>query len=155
MTWFMKGETPISVTAVGQIDKPDIYGVYDDATIILRYPKAQAVLMPSWNWPFGRKDSEFYGATGYLITVGASHYRQGTAAESADFFEPPPPTAAPPIATPNDNSMAYLAAVVNGQLTPKGDLTALDTNMIVMQILDAARESAKTGKTVTLKPLPQ
>ena len=48
----------------------------------------------------------------------------------------------------------YLAAVVNGQLTPKGDLTALDTNMIVMQILDAARESAKTGKTVTLKPLP-
>ncbi len=155
MTWFMKGETPISVTAVGQIDKPDIYGVYDDATIILRYPKAQAVLMPSWNWPFGRKDSEFYGATGYLITVGASHYRQGTAAESADFFVPPPPTAAPPIATPNDNSMAYLAAVVNGQLTPKGDLTALDTNMIVMQILDAARESAKTGKTVTLKPLPQ
>ncbi len=35
MTWFMKGEAPISVTAVGQTDKPDIYGVYDDATIIL------------------------------------------------------------------------------------------------------------------------
>ena len=30
----------------------------------------------------------------------------------------------------------------------------LDTNVVVMQILDAARESARTGKTVTLHPLP-
>jgi predicted dehydrogenase len=34
-------------------DKPEIYPkVDDDATIIVRYPKAQAVLQPSWNWPF-------------------------------------------------------------------------------------------------------
>jgi glucose-fructose oxidoreductase len=155
MTWFMKGEAPISVTAVGQIDKPSIYNVFDDATIILRYPKAQAVLMPSWNWPFSRKDSEIYGATGYMITVGPSHYRQRLAGETDESLAPAPPISAPPISPPNDNSMDYLAAVVNGQLNPKGDLTALDTNMIVMQILDAARESAKTGKTVTLKPLPQ
>jgi glucose-fructose oxidoreductase len=31
-------------------------------------------------------------------------------------------------------------------LEPKGDLTALDTNVVVMQILDAARESARTGR---------
>jgi hypothetical protein len=36
---------------------------------------------------------------------------------------------------------------------PKGDLTALDTNVIVMQILDAARESARTGRTVKLSRL--
>ena len=41
------------------------------------------------------------------------------------------------------------------QLKPDGDLTSLDTNMVVMQILDAARESAHTGKTVVLHPLPQ
>jgi hypothetical protein len=35
-------------------------------------------------------------------------------------------------------------------LEPKGDLTALDTNVVVMQILDAARESVRTGKTVRL-----
>ncbi len=155
MTWFMHGQAPISVTAVGQIDKPSIYSVFDDATIILRYPNAQAVLMPSWNWPFGRKDSEIYGATGYLITVGPSHYRQRLARETDESLAPTPPMSAPPITPPNDNSMGYLAAVVNGKLIPKGDLTALDTNIIVMQILDAARESAKTGKTVTLKPLPQ
>jgi glucose-fructose oxidoreductase len=41
--------------------------------------------------------------------------------------------------------------VLRGELEPKGDLTALDTNVIVMQILDAARESARTGKTVQLR----
>ncbi len=149
MTWWMHGEAPTSVTAVGQTDKPNIYGVYDDATIILRYPKAQAVLMPSWNWPFSRKDSEVYGATGYVVTVGPSHLRTRLAGQAEETT-----SEAPPLAPPNDSSMRYLAAVVNGQLKPQGDLTALDTNLIVMQILDAARESAKTGRTVVLKPLP-
>jgi predicted dehydrogenase len=49
--------------------------------------------------------------------------------------------------------LSYLAAVLRGQLEPKGDLTALDTNVIVMQILDAARESARTGKSVQLTRL--
>ena len=31
--------------------------------------------MGSWNWPFGRKDMEVYGATGYLITVGPDQVR--------------------------------------------------------------------------------
>jgi hypothetical protein len=43
---------------------------------------------------------------------------------------------------------------VRGELHPSGDLTALDTNVVVMQILDAARQSVRTGKTVTLHPLP-
>ena len=48
---------------------------------------------------------------------------------------------------------ATLAAVLRGQLDPKGDLSSLDTNIVVMQILDAARESARTGKTVRLTRL--
>ena len=40
-----------------------------------------------------------------------------------------------------------------GHIVPKGDLTALDTNIVVMQILDAARESARTGRTVRLTKL--
>jgi hypothetical protein len=57
----------------------------------------------------------------------------------------------PPLAAPDDTSLHYLAAVVRGQIQPHGDLSALDTNVIVMEILDAARESARTGKTVNLK----
>jgi hypothetical protein len=48
------------------------------------------------------------------------------------------------------NSLSYLAAVLHGQIKSQGDLTALDTNVTVMQILDAARESARTGKSVKL-----
>src|SRR6201996_2138792 len=69
MTWWMHGKAPISVTAIAQTDKPEIYPrVDDDATIILQYPGAQAVLMPSWAWTFARKDSEIYGNKGYAIT---------------------------------------------------------------------------------------
>ena len=51
------------------------------------------------------------------------------------------------------DSLAYLTAVLRGQIEPKGDLTALDTNVIVMQILDAARESARTGRSIKLTKL--
>jgi glucose-fructose oxidoreductase len=150
MTWFMHGQAPISVTAVAQTDKPQIYPhVDDDATIVLRYPSAQAVLMPSWNWTFGRKDTEVYGTKGYVIATNPTQLRERFSESSPDDT-----LTAPPLAAPEDTSLHYLAAVVRGDLHPDGDLTSLDTNVIVMQILDAARESAHTGKTVTLHPLP-
>jgi glucose-fructose oxidoreductase len=151
MTVLMKGETPVSVTAVALTDKPDIYSrVDDDATIIVRYPGAQAVLMPSWNWSFARKDMEVYGVTGYVITVAANDLRTRYKGEKAESQSP-----APPLPANESNSLAYLAAVLHGQIKAQGDLSALDTNLVVMQILDAARTSAKTGRTVELKPLPQ
>jgi glucose-fructose oxidoreductase len=149
MTWLMKGEAPVSVTAVVQHDKPAIYpNVDDDATVILSYPHAQAVLQPSWNWPFSRKDMEVYGSTGYAITIDSTKMRI-----RHEHDEQETPQTAPPLTAPNDDSLHYLAAVMNGQLQPQGDLTALDTNIVVMQILDAARESARTGRTVRLLPL--
>ena len=150
MTWWMHGKAPISVTAVAQTDKPDIYpNVNDDATIILQYPGVQAVLMPSWNWTTGRKDSEIYGNKGYAITVGLTKLRVRYAGEKQETE-----ITADPLTPPQDGSLHYLTAVMNGTLKPDGDLTSLDTNMIVMQILDAARESVRTGRTVKLKPLP-
>jgi predicted dehydrogenase len=89
---------------------------------------------------------EVYGATGYAITVAADHLRVRHEHEDEEHL-----TTATALSAPNNNSLTYLAAVVRGQLEPKGDLTALDTNIVVMQILDAARESARTGRTVTLR----
>jgi len=146
MTWLMRGETPLTVTAVANHDKPAIYpNVDDDSTIVLEYPHAQAVIMGSWNWPFARKDMEVYGATGYAITVGPDKVRLRHEHDSDERL-----TTAPSLTGPQNNSLSYLAAVLRGELEPKGDLTALDTNVVVMQILDAARESVRTGKTVRL-----
>lgn len=150
MTVMMQGKTPLSVTAVAQTDKPAVYPhVDDDATIIVRYPTTQAVLMPSWNWSFARKDMEVYGVKGSLVTLAANDVSVRYAGEKK-----PQEKAAPELPADRRDSLSYLAAVLHGQIQPDGDLSSLETNMVVMQILDAARTSAKTGKTVELKPLP-
>lgn len=144
VTWLMHGEQPVSVTAVAQTDKPQIYPrVDDDATIIVRYKSMQAVLMPSWDWTFGRKDMEVYGTKGYAIAVNPTQVR-----ERFEERAPEENVTAPALAAPEDTSLHYLAAVEQGQLDPDHDLTSLETNVVVMEILDAARESARTGKTV-------
>jgi hypothetical protein len=51
------------------------------------------------------------------------------------------------------DSLSYLSAVLIHRISARGDLSALDTNVIVMQILDAARESARTGRTVRLNSI--
>jgi glucose-fructose oxidoreductase len=151
MTWLMHGQAPLSVTALAHTDKPSEYApADDDATIVLQYPKAQAVLMPSWNWSFSVKDMALYGTKGYAVAVNPTEVRTRFSEQDPELTE----TAAP-VGPPEDSSLHYLAAVLRGQIEPRGDLTSLDTNMVVMQILDAARESARTGRTVTLHALPQ
>jgi predicted dehydrogenase len=151
MTVLMHGETPLSVTAVALTDKPETYPkVDDDATIIVRYAKAEAVLQPSWDWTFARKDMEVYGTKGYVITEAADHIRARYAPEKTESE-----INVPPLVPTQQNSLDYLSAVLRGQVKAEHDLSSLDTNMIVMQILTAARESAKTGRTIVLKPLPE
>jgi predicted dehydrogenase len=146
MTWLMNGQRPLSVTAVTQQIKPEIYPhVDDEATIILTYPKAQAIVQASWNWPFGRKDMEVYGRTGYAITVGRDDLKVRRAGEKEEQN-----IAARKAPAPYDDSLTYLRAVVVDGLKPDG-LSSLEGNVIVTEILDAARQSAATGKTVNLK----
>jgi len=147
-TWLMDGKRPDSVTAVTQRIKPDVYPrVDDEATIILTYPHAQAIVQASWNWPFSRKDMEVYGQKGYAITVGRDAMRvrlPGKEESSAD---------AKPLEKSKEDSVSYLRAVLLGGLKPEGQ-SSLETNVIVTEILDAARKSAATGKTVSLVGAP-
>jgi glucose-fructose oxidoreductase len=149
-TWLMHGQAPLTVTAVANHDKPERYPrVDDDATIVLQYPGAQVVIQASWNWPFSRKDMEVYGATGYAITVERDRLRTRHEHDSAEQVRD-----ASPLPAMEKDSISYLSAVLNGKIVPRGDLSSLDTNMVVMQILDAARESVRTGKTIRLTETP-
>lgn len=150
MTVMMHGEPPVSVTAVAQTDKPGVYPhVDDDATIILRYKEAQAVLLPSWNWTTGVKNMEVYGTKEQATTVKAE------GVELLGHDGKASTMTAPGLPADEADSLGYLVGVLRGQVKPEGDLTALDTNMVVMQILDAARRSAKEGRTVTVSPVPK
>jgi predicted dehydrogenase len=146
-TWLMKGEAPLTVTAVTQQFKPEIYPkVEDEATIVLAYCNAQVIIQASWNWPTNRKDMEVYGRDGYAHAVDGRNVRlkkPGEQQESLLKLERRP--------DPLDDPFAYLAAVVYGDIQiGQADLSSLANNMTVMRILDAARRSAATGKTVKL-----
>jgi len=146
MTWLMDGQRPQAVTAVTQQLKPEIYSrVDDEATIILTYPHAQAIVQASWNWPFGRKDMEVYGQTGYAITVLGNDIRVRRGGDNPHEDQ----LAAQPVPAPYDNSLSYLRAVILEGAKPDA-LSSLETNVKVTEILDAARRSAASGKTVVL-----
>lgn len=145
MTWLMNGARPESVTAVTQQIKPDIYPKVDDeATIVLKYPKAQAIIQASWNWPFDRKDMEVYGSTGYVKTIARASVELRKPGETQEQT-----IAAKPPAAPYDDPLTEFRAVVLNGAEPD-PLTSLKTNLIVTEILDAARRSAATGATVNL-----
>ena len=145
MTWLMNGQRPETVTAITQQIKPEIYSrVDDEATIILTYPKAQAIIQASWNWPFDRKDMEVYGQTGYGITVKRDDIRVRRSEDKAEEQ-----VAAKPVPPPYDNELSYLRAVILDGAKEDG-LSSLGTNVTVTEILDAARRSAAEGTTIRL-----
>ncbi len=144
MTWLMRGQRPTSVFAVTQQIKPAIYPKVDDeATIVLTYPNAQGIIQASWNWPYDRKDMEIYGQSGQVLVPKRDllKVRSGTNAEA----ERTPAALHGAEADP----LSYLAAVVRGEVKPSG-LSSLEVNMVVTEILDAARKSAQTGQRVDL-----
>lgn len=149
-TWLMDGAEPETVTAVLQTLKPSVYPrVDDEATIVLTYPQTQTIIQGSWNWPYHRKDMELYGRDGYAIAADSRTMRVQLRAEPVERrYELP---AAP--ATISD-PFAYFAAVVRGTetVTP-GNLWSLENALTVVKILDAARLSAREGRTVNMKTL--
>jgi predicted dehydrogenase len=143
-TWLMGGARPVSVSAVAQTFKPAVYPrVDDEATIVVAWPEAVGIIQASWNWPFDRKDLEVYGRTGQALTVKREAVRFRL--EGKEEAEVPSPA----LSAPEDDPVRYLAAVARGQIRPSG-LSSLENNLVVTEILDAARESAQTGHTVKL-----
>ncbi len=144
VTWLMEGQRPISVFAVTQQLQPAAYPKVDDeATIVVTYPRAQAILQASWNWPYGRKDMEIYGQSGAVLLPDRNTLvlRKG---DAPDVTLP-----APALSGPDSDALSYLAAVVRREIRPSG-LSSVEVNLVATEILDAARESARTGRRVDL-----
>ncbi len=147
ITWLMEGEKPESVTAVTHTNKPDIYKQVDDeATIILQYPKTQVIIQASWNWPFSRKDMEIYGQSGSIFSQDKAVLRyqlRSDVPEQKDIL--------PPRKAPFGNPFSFFSGVVSGNIiVSPTDLSSLENNLIVVEILDAARKSAAKGELVKI-----
>lgn len=147
-TWLMKGEAPETVTAITQQIKPDLYPkVEDEATIVLAYKKAQVIIQASWNWPYGRKDMEVYGLKGYVFCKdGVSMLVKDDEKKEAQSVM------AENLPEDRNDPFVYFTNVIRGNIKMSiYDLSAPANNEIVVKILEAAKQAAKTGKTVVWK----
>lgn len=143
MTWLMGGKAPISVQATVKHIKPEVYPkVDDDATIVVEYPNATGLIEASWNWPYGIKDMEVFGKTGYLHALNGNTLQQRK--DTGTYFNLPVTT------YKYKDNIPYLTAVLKGEISGDNDLSSLENNLIVVRILEAAKESARTGKKVML-----
>jgi predicted dehydrogenase len=86
---------------------------------------------------------EVYGQKGYAITVGRDSVRVRLPEKEETS------ASAKPLEKAKEDSVSYLRAVLLEGMKPEGQ-SSLETNVIVTEILDAARQSAATGKTVSL-----
>jgi len=145
ITWLMNGERPVAVTAVTRQLKPDKYPyVDDDATVILEYAGGlTGVLQASWDWPYSIKDIQVFGDSSSLHAVDAQtvvHYRspgdKASVPVTDDFY---------------DGHLSFLKAVLDGVPVSPHDPSSLANNLVVVEILAAARESAKRGTRVELE----
>ena len=148
VTWLMQGASPLSVTAVTQQLKRDpVYAnVDDEATLILTYPEAQAIIQGSWNWPDHRKDLEIFGTQGYVFPPNAKSVHMRLRGKERDRKIP-----AKRLPTSLVDGFAYLAAVVRGtEKVADLDRSSLSNNVIVTCILEAAERSARTRRAISL-----
>lgn len=142
-TWLLQGEKPKSVHGVLNHQKPDKYPkVDDDATIVIEYPSLTVQIMASWNWPMNRKDMHIYGSKGYIYQDTPKKMRVYT--NKKETQEEPPA-----LSMPYNDAFYYLKAVVRDEIEVKTfDLSSLENNLIVVRVLEAAIQSAKSGNVV-------
>ena len=88
---------------------------------------------------------EIYGQTGYVLVPRNNLLRV------LKGDQPETETTVAPLTGPESDALSYLVAVVRGDLQPSG-LSSFEVNMTVTEILDAACESAATGKRIDLPP---
>ena len=117
--------------------------VEDNATIILNYKQATAIREGSWDLPRSVQDLEVFGREGSLyMTNGKVETRKGREPVKQEPLTALAPEAAEPIAT--------MIHSIETKSAPQG-MTAIDINVGVVEIMEAAKEYVRTGKAVRLK----
>jgi predicted dehydrogenase len=120
--------------------------VDDDATIVLDYPDATVTIEPSWAWPYGMDRVYVFGTKGSFLATRNELWVRGSGSENLDGER----VTLEPVAHDTSNPIAYFTERIRDN-KPIEDPLSASLNVQVMEILDAARESARTGRAVTLK----
>jgi predicted dehydrogenase len=116
--------------------------VEDTSVMVLHYKNGVGLFEGSWDLPRGFQEVEAFGLKGsVLMQNGKVELRTGRNAEDVPLAQLPPERAEP---------IAYMIHCIKNNKPIEG-MTALDINVNVVEIIEAAKQSVKTGRAV---PLP-
>ena len=135
---------PETVYAHANHLRPDVFPkVEDNADLILGYKNGVGIFEGSWDLPRSYQDLEVFGFKGSVYMKNGSVDKQEGRKVS--------PLAITPLAPEDSQPIAYMVSRMR-QNKPIEGMTALDINAEVIEIIEAAKESIRTGKAVSLAP---
>src|SRR5215470_13815612 len=147
---WLKGR-PTRVSAVTQKLKVDQHNaVDDDATIVLDYPDGTAIIEASWDWPYNMGQVQVFGPKGSLLANARDLFSRSTGRPETNAALEGERVALDPPARETNNPISYFVDCIRNN-KPIEDPLSMKVNVQVMEILDAARESARTGKHQELR----
>ena len=134
--------------------------VDDDAVIVLEYPDSTAVIQASWDWPYSKGQVEVYGPKGSLLaTEQQLFYRPSNtqATQKGNLGLAGQPVELQPVPHEISNPIAYFLYCIRGEHAGGPEIEVADPvdahmNVGVVEVLDAAKESIRTGRAVDLPP---
>jgi len=147
---WLKGR-PARVSAVTQKLKVDQRNaVDDDATIVLGYADGTAIIEASWDWPYSMGEVQVFGPKGSLLATAKDLFSRSPKDNVANGALEGERVALDPPAHETNNPISYFVDCIRSN-KPVEDPLSMRINVQVMEILDAARESARTGKQQDLR----
>jgi predicted dehydrogenase len=148
--WYMG--RPESVYADVIHLRPDTFPkVEDSATMVFKYKNGISVFEGSWDLPRSFQDLEIFGSTAGAdggLTRGSVYMTQQkvelrNGRETRDL-----PLA--PLAAEKADPISFMVDAIRNSKPLEG-ITALDINVGVVELIEAAKESIRTGRAVKLK----
>jgi predicted dehydrogenase len=138
--WYL-GRPETVFAQVNRLQPERFPKVEDNATLVLHYPNGVGIFEGSWDLPRSFQDLEVFGRQGIIyMRNGNVEVRKGRDVQ---------PVTLDPLPAGHSKPIVYMVeAIKSGK--PIDGMTALDINVGVNEIIDAAKESVRTGKAVKL-----
>ena len=142
--WYM-GVPETVYARVDHIQPARFPKVEDNATIVLGYKNGVGLFEGSWDLPRSFQDLEVFGRSASLTMVNGKVELHKGGRNSA-----PESVTIDPLPKERSSPLAYMANRIETHQPPEG-LVAIDINVNVVKIIDAAKQSVQSGRAVPLK----
>ena len=146
---WLKGR-PARVFATAAKLKTDQHNnVDDDATMILEYPDATAILQASWSWPYNKDVIEVFGPKGSMLATRNDLLFRSPSARGPNLALQGERVPLNPLPHETSNPISYFVHCIR-ENKPIEDPVSASLNVQVLEILDAARESIRLARPIDL-----